>query len=38
MASNYNRIPRAPIIEISGGVAKVAVRRETFADVASLDI
>lgn len=38
MASNYNRIPRPPIIEISGGEAKIAVRRETFADVASLDI
>lgn len=37
MASNYNRIPRPPIIEISGGKAKIAVRRETFSDITSLD-
>lgn len=37
MASNYNRIPRPPVVEISGGETKVAVRRETFADLVSLD-
>lgn len=37
MASNYNRIPRPPVIEISGGKAKIAVRRETYADLVSLD-
>lgn len=33
MASNYNRIPRPPIIEVSGGKATVAVRRETYDDL-----
>jgi diaminopimelate decarboxylase len=37
MASNYNRIPRPPIVELAGGKAKTAVRRETFADLAALD-
>jgi len=37
MASNYNRIPRPPVVMISGGKASLAVRRETFADVAALD-
>lgn len=39
MASNYNRIPRPPVVLVSGekGTAEVAVRRETFEDVASLD-
>ena len=38
MASNYNRIPRPPIVEIAGGKAETAVRRETFEDVAALDL
>ncbi|MGN1410554.1 MAG: diaminopimelate decarboxylase family protein, partial [Eubacteriales bacterium] len=38
MASNYNRVPRPPIIEVSGGVDKVAVRRETYEDLISLDL
>ncbi len=38
MASNYNRIPRPPVVMISSGKASVAVRRETFADIAALDI
>ncbi len=38
MASNYNRIPRPPIVEISNGKAKVAVRRETYEDLISLDL
>lgn len=38
MASNYNRIPRPPIVMLSGGESYVAVRRETYADVTSLDI
>ncbi len=37
MASNYNRLPRPPIIEISGGTSKIAVRRETFDDIIALD-
>ena len=37
MASNYNRIPRPPVIMISQGKARVAVRRETYDDLLSLD-
>jgi len=38
MASNYNRIPRPPVVMVSGGKASLAVRRETFADITALDI
>lgn len=38
MASNYNRLPRPPIIEISNGKATVAVRRETFEDLVSREV
>lgn len=37
MSSNYNKIPRPPVVMISGGVDRVAVRRETYADLARLD-
>ena len=37
MASNYNKVPRPPIIAIRGGVARVAVRRETYEDLCALD-
>jgi len=38
MASNYNRIPRPPIVMLRGGENYLAVRRETPEDVAGLDI
>ena len=38
MASNYNRIPRPPVVLVSGGEAKVAVRRETYDDIVALDV
>lgn len=38
MASNYNRIPRPAIIMIKNGRARVAVQRETFADLLNNDI
>ncbi|MBR6708465.1 MAG: diaminopimelate decarboxylase [Clostridia bacterium] len=38
MASNYNRLPRPPIVLISGGKATLAVRRETYADLVALDL
>lgn len=38
MASNYNRIPRPPVVMLSGGVDRLAVRRETPEDVAALDV
>lgn len=34
MASNYNKIPRPPIIGISNGKAEVLVKRESFSDLA----
>lgn len=38
MASNYNRIPRLPIIMLNGKEDYVAVRRESFEDLARNDI
>ena len=38
MASNYNRIPRPPVVMVNEGASYEAVRRETFADVAALDL
>jgi diaminopimelate decarboxylase len=38
MASNYNRIPRPPIVMVSGGKAKVAVRRESYEDLVRNDL
>ncbi len=37
MASNYNRIPRPPVVMLSNGESFVAVRRETFDDLTDLD-
>ena len=38
MASNYNRLPRPPIIMVKDGVPRVAVRRETYEDITANDI
>ena len=38
MASNYNHVPRPPVIAVQNGVAKVIVRRESFEDLLHLDI
>ncbi|MBE6568646.1 MAG: diaminopimelate decarboxylase [Ruminococcaceae bacterium] len=38
MASNYNRIPRPPVILISGGKTEIGVRRETYDDIIGLDL
>lgn len=38
MASNYNRIPRPPIVMLGKESAYLAVRRETPEDVAQLDL
>ena len=38
MASNYNRIPRPPVVMIKDGEDYVAVKRETFEDICKLDI
>lgn len=38
MASNYNHVPRPPVIAVDNGHARVIVRRETEADLLSLDL
>lgn len=38
MASNYNHIPRPPVIAVMNGKARVILRRETEADLLGLDI
>ncbi len=38
MASNYNRLPRPPIIMVKDGKARVAVRRESFEDLCRNDL
>ena len=38
MASNYNRLPRAPIVMVRDGTATLAVRRETYEDLVRCDI
>ena len=38
MASNYNRIPRPPVVMVCGGNTYVAVRRETLADLLNCDL
>jgi len=37
MASNYNHVPRPPVVAVRGGVASVVLRRETVADLLLLD-
>ena len=38
MASNYNRNPRPAVVVVSGGQARLAVRRETYADMMERDL
>jgi diaminopimelate decarboxylase len=38
MASNYNAVPRPPVIFCSEGNARVVVRRETYEDLALRDV
>jgi diaminopimelate decarboxylase len=37
MASNYNKVPRPPVIFVKDGNARTVVRRETFDDLLRLD-
>ena len=37
MASNYNYVPRPPVVAVAGGSARVLLRRETLADLMVLD-
>ena len=38
MASNYNHVPRPPVVAIKDGKARVIVRRENEADLLALDV
>ncbi|SNT10210.1 diaminopimelate decarboxylase [Asanoa hainanensis] len=38
MASNYNHVPRPPVVAVRGGQARVIVRRETEDDLLALDV
>ncbi len=38
MASNYNRLPRPPIVMLKDGASRIAVRRETPEDLTALDL
>lgn len=38
MASNYNRVPRPPIVMINDGSDRVVVKRESFEHLTALDI
>ena len=38
MASNYNRIPRPPVVFVSKGEDRLCVKRESYEDLVKLDI
>jgi diaminopimelate decarboxylase len=38
MASNYNHVPRPPVVAVKDGAARLVVRRETEADLLALDV
>ena len=38
MASNYNHVPRPPVVAVKDGAARVLVRRETEDDLIGLDV
>ena len=38
MSSNYNRIPRPPVVMLADGADKLVVKRETFEDICRNDI
>ncbi|PZS21537.1 MAG: diaminopimelate decarboxylase, partial [Acidimicrobiales bacterium] len=38
MASNYNKVPRPPVVFVANGQARVVVRRETNEDLLRLDV
>ncbi len=38
MSSNYNRIPRPPVVMLAKGTSYVAVKRETLDDITRLDV
>lgn len=38
MGSNYNKVPRPPVVFVADGAARLVVRRETFEDLTRLDL
>jgi len=38
MASNYNKMPRPPVIFAENGVARTVIRRESYDDLLSTDL
>jgi diaminopimelate decarboxylase len=38
MASNYNHVPRPPVVAVADGAARVILRRETEDDLLALDV
>jgi diaminopimelate decarboxylase len=38
MASNYNHVPRPPVVAVRDGRARLIVRRETEEDLLALDV
>ena len=38
MASNYNHVPRPPVVAVTTEGARVIVRRETIEDLLALDV
>lgn len=38
MASHYNRLPKPPVVMVSGGKSKLVVKRETYEDLVRNDI
>lgn len=38
MASNYNRIPRPPVVMVSNGTHKLIIKRETYDDIIKNDL
>ncbi|BCY14714.1 diaminopimelate decarboxylase [Actinoplanes sp. L3-i22] len=38
MASNYNHVPRPPVVAVRDGASRVIVRRETEGDLLALDV
>jgi diaminopimelate decarboxylase len=37
MASNYNKVPRPPVVFVKDGRRRVVVRRETYSDLLALE-
>jgi diaminopimelate decarboxylase len=38
LASNYNHLPRPPVVAVGGGSSRLVVRRETVEDLLRLDV